>query len=68
MDVISFFVAHPKSTELVQPGESSFHHPPPSAQSATMLSVALREPGQNMTGAPTSSDCFGVITRSPRTP
>jgi len=48
MDISSLFVTDAKSAELVQPGESSFHHPPPSAQSATMLGVALREPGQDM--------------------
>ena len=62
MDVSSLFVADAKATELAQPGESSFHHPPPPAQSAPMLGVALREPGQNIAGAQTSSDCFGVIT------
>lgn len=42
MDVGSFLIADAQSPKLIEPSEGPFHDPPPSAQSATVLGVALR--------------------------
>lgn len=62
MDVSSFLVTDTQSAKLIQPGESSFHHPSPSAQSTAMFCVALGEPGHDVAVAKTLPDRFRVIT------
>ena len=62
MDIGSLLVANTQAPELIHPGEGPFNDPPPSAQSATMFRVALREPRHDAAGTQTSPDCLGVIT------
>jgi hypothetical protein len=62
MDIGSLLVADAQSTELVEPRKGSFHYPAPSAQSASMFGVALREPRHDAAGTQTSPDCLRVIT------
>ena len=62
MNVRPFFVAHAQSPELIEPGEGSFHHPAPSAQSTAMFRVSLGEPGHDVEGKQTLADCLRVIT------
>ena len=61
MYVGSPFVANAQTPELKQPRKGSFYHPPPSAQSASMFGVALREPRHDPAGTQTSPDCLRVI-------
>jgi hypothetical protein len=61
MDIGSLLVADAQSAKLIQPSESSFHHPSPSAQSASMFGVALGEPRLNVAVSETSADCLCVI-------
>lgn len=51
MDVGSLFVAHPQAPELVKPGESPFYYPSETAQSASVLCVALSQQRFDMAGA-----------------
>ncbi len=62
MDIGPFLVADAQSAELTQPGKGAFYHPPPSAQSATVLGVALCQERQNMPGTQTLPDGLRVIT------
>ena len=62
MDVGPFFVANSQPSELIQPGERPLHDPAPSAQTAAMFGVALREPGYDVAGTQSLPDCLGVIT------
>ncbi len=45
MDVSSFVVTNAQAAELVQPDESSFYDPPPSAQSAAVAVLRLASQG-----------------------
>jgi hypothetical protein len=62
VDVGALFVANTQAPELIHPGEGPFNDPPPSAQSAAMFGVALREPRDDVAGTQTSPDCLRVIT------
>jgi hypothetical protein len=62
VDVGSFLVTNTQSAKLIQPSESSFHHPPPSAQSTAMFCVALGEQRHDVAIAKTLADRFRVIT------
>ena len=61
MDVGPLFIADAQAAKLIQPRESSLHHPSPSAQSTAMLGVALGEPRHDVAGTQTLADCLGVI-------
>jgi hypothetical protein len=62
MNVRALFVAHAQSPELIQPSEGSFYHPAPSAQSATMFCIALRQKRDDASVAQTLPDRFGIVT------
>jgi hypothetical protein len=62
VNVGALFVANTQTPELIHPSEGPFNDPPPSAQSATMLSVAFREPRHDVAGPQASPDCLRVIT------
>lgn len=55
-------VPNAQPPELIQPGEGPLHYPPPSAQSAAVFGVALREPRHDATGTQTPPDRLCVIT------
>ena len=61
MDVSSLLVTNTEPAELIEPGESAFHYPPPATQTATVLRVALCQEGSDATGAQTSPYRLGVI-------
>jgi len=62
MNIGSFLVTDTQSSKLIEPSERPLHNPAPSAQSATMFSVALGEPRHDVAGAQTLADRFRVIT------
>jgi hypothetical protein len=43
MNVCPLFVANAQAAKMIEPGEGSFHDPPPLAQSAAVFGVALRK-------------------------
>jgi hypothetical protein len=43
MNVRPLFVANAQAAKLIEPGEGSFHDPPPPAQSAAVFGVPLRK-------------------------
>jgi hypothetical protein len=61
MDVGSFLVTDAQSPNLIEPSERPLDDPTPSAQSASMFDVALREPRHDAAGTQTSPDCLRVI-------
>ena len=61
MDVGSFLITHAQSPKLIEPSERPLDDPTPSAQSASMFGVALREPRHNPAGTLTAPDCLRVI-------
>jgi hypothetical protein len=62
MNVGSFLITDAQSPKLIEPSESSFHDPSPSAQSTAVLSVTLCQKRLNMPGAQTLPDRLRVIT------
>ena len=62
MNVRAFFVAHAQSPELIQPSERPLHDPAPSAQSATMFCIALRQMRDDESVTQTLPDGFGIVT------
>ena len=62
VNVRPLFVANAQPPELIQPSEGPFDYPSPSAQSAAMFGVALREPRHDAAGTQTLPDCLSVIT------
>ena len=62
MDVGALFIANTESAELVEPGESSFDHPPMFAQTAAMSSISFRQQGYYVAGPKISPDRLSVIT------
>jgi hypothetical protein len=62
MDVGPPFVANTQAAKLIQPGEGSFYHPAPSAQSTAMLSISLGEPRHDVADTQPLPDRFRVIT------
>ena len=62
MNVRPLFVAHAQAPELIQPGEGSLHHPSPSAQSAAMFRVALRQKRDDASITQTLPDRLRVVT------
>jgi hypothetical protein len=51
MDIGSLFVTHAQAAKLIEPGEGSFYHPPPSAQPTTVFGVSLGEPRPDPTNS-----------------
>jgi hypothetical protein len=69
MDIDPLLVTHTQPTKLVQPSESSFYHPPPSAQSTAMFGIALGEQGHDVASTQTwpkspHSHNHGRLTRN----
>ncbi len=62
VDVGSFLVTNAQAAEPVQPGESPFHYPRPSAQSTAVIGVTHHEQRHNAAFTQTLPDCFRVIT------
>ena len=62
MDVGSFLITHAQSPKLIEPSERPLDDPTPSAQSASMFGVALREPRHDPAGTQTSPERLSVIT------
>jgi len=56
MNVGPFFVPNSQPSELIQPGEGSFHHPAPSPQSSAMFGVTLGKHGLDAAGTQTLPD------------
>ncbi len=61
MDVGPFFIANTQPPKLIQPGESTLHHPPPLPQSAAVLSISLGEQRRDVAGTQILPDCLRVI-------
>jgi hypothetical protein len=61
MNIGSFLISDTQSTELIEPSERPFHHPAPSTELASVLSVALGDPRHNAAGTKTLADRIGVI-------
>jgi hypothetical protein len=61
MDVGPLLIANAQAAKLIEPRESSFNHPAPSAQSTAMFGVSLRKERDDVAGAQTLADRLRVI-------
>lgn len=55
--ICSFFIAHAKTTELIQPREGTFHEPQP----ATVLGIAHCEQRQNTAATQRATDLLRIV-------
>jgi hypothetical protein len=62
MNVRPLFVANAQAAKLIEPGEGSFHDPPPLAQSAAVFGVALRKKRHDASATQTLPDRPRIIT------
>ncbi len=62
MNVRPLFVANAQAAKLIEPGEGSFHDPPPLAQSAAVFGVALRKKRDDASATQTLPDRLSIIT------
>jgi hypothetical protein len=62
VNVGALFVANTQAPELIYPGEGPFNDPPPSAQPAAVVGVALCKKRDDASVTQTMADRFGIVT------